>query len=126
MVKGGTAAWTGKQRMPAGGHLALLHLLLKPSKSVLEVTNPTLPERDHPPSLLNCHEKLLSRILVQRLLKVIERRIHKDQTGLIPGRAIEANVHMQHEFTHLFEQTDAKEFEEDGTYAGGVGRMDHD
>jgi hypothetical protein len=30
MVQGWNAAWTGKQRMPGGGHLALLHLLLKP------------------------------------------------------------------------------------------------
>ena len=126
MVQGWNAAWTGKQRLPGGGHLALLHLLLKPSKNVQEVTDPTLPESYRPLSLLNCDGKLLSRILVQRLLKVIERLIHKDQTGFIPGRSIEANVRIQHDFTHFFENMDAKEFEEDGTYAGGVGRMDHD
>ncbi len=63
---------------------------------------------------------------MQRLLKVIERLIHKDHTGFIPGRSIEANVRIQHDFTHFNEQMGANEFEEDGTYAKGVGWLDHD
>ena len=126
VVQGWNEAWTRRERMPGGGHLALLHLLLKPSKNASEVTDPTLPESYRPVSLLNGDGKLLSRILVQRLLKVIERLIHKDQTGFIPGRSIEANVRIQHDFTHFFEQMDANEFEANGTYAGGVGRLDYD
>jgi hypothetical protein len=126
MVQGWNAASTGKQRMPGGGHLPLLHILLKPSKSVLEVTDPTLPESYRPLSLLNCDGKCLSRILSQRLLKVIERLIQKDQTGFIPGRSIESHVRIQRDFTHFLEQMDAKGFKKGVTYAGGVGRMDRD
>ena len=117
-VKGG--------RMPGGGHLGLIHLLYKPSKNPNVRADPSCPENYRPISLLNGDGKLLARVLVRRLLRVIGVLIHSDQTGFIPGRSIEANIRIQHDVTHFFEQLDAKEFEEGGKYAGGVGRLDYD
>jgi hypothetical protein len=126
MIDGWNEAWTQGGRMPGGGHVALLHLLFKPSKNPSVKADPSCPENYRPLSLLNCDSKILSRVLVHRLLKVIHLLIHSDQSGFIPGRSIEANIRIQHDVTHFFETMDPAEFEVGGKFPGGVGRIDHD
>ena len=47
-----------------------------------------------PISLLNTDYKMLSKVLTNRLNKVIEHIVHPDQTCSIPGRTIQNNVHL--------------------------------
>lgn len=45
-----------------------------------------------PISLLNCEAKVLARVLVKRLLKVITKLVHPDQSGFIPARNTALNL----------------------------------
>ena len=49
-------------------------------------------ENWRPISLINCHTKILSKIVTARLENVIQRLIHPDQTGFIRNRLIHENI----------------------------------
>lgn len=55
--------------------------------------DPTFPSLYHPIALLNQDAKLFPTIMVNHLKLILTRYIDKDQTGFIPTRNIESNIH---------------------------------
>lgn len=49
-----------------------------------------------PISLLNCEAKILAKVLVTRLLRVISRMVHPDQSGFMPARNTSLNLRRLH------------------------------
>ena len=126
MVAGWNSARTNETELPGGAGLALLHLLYKPSKDASKINDPELASSYRPVSLLNSDYKLLARVLVARLLCVINRLIHSDQAGFVPGRSMEDTIRLQQDIIHFFERIDAAEFATGGRFEGGVGFKAHD
>lgn len=65
---------------------ATIILILKPGK------DPLLPDSYRPISLLTTDVKLLARVLVTLLALVIQKLIHRDQSGFIPSRSTALNI----------------------------------
>uniref|UniRef100_A0A670J4J4 Reverse transcriptase domain-containing protein n=1 Tax=Podarcis muralis TaxID=64176 RepID=A0A670J4J4_PODMU len=73
-------------RIPNTWKEAYITLIPKKEADTLEVKN------YRPISLLNNDYKLFADIMAERLKKVLNNRIHKDQTGFLPGRQLRDNV----------------------------------
>lgn len=50
------------------------------------------PASYRPISLLNSDIKILAKVLAARLNKVIQKLVHPDQSGFIPGRSTSTNI----------------------------------
>uniref|UniRef100_A0A9J7ZUB5 Reverse transcriptase domain-containing protein n=1 Tax=Cyprinus carpio carpio TaxID=630221 RepID=A0A9J7ZUB5_CYPCA len=69
-----------KNKFPDSFYEAHICLLKKKDRDVTE------PSSYRPISLLNCDQKLITKILATRLNKHVASLIHTDQTGFVPGR----------------------------------------
>lgn len=75
-----------RKRSPESLYEASIIVLLKPAKNPLECGS------YRPIFRLNIDYKILTKILANRLNKVIASIIHRDQTGFIPGRSTSDNI----------------------------------
>jgi hypothetical protein len=76
------------------------HITLVP-----KIDNPTKVGDYRPISLLNSSVKLITKILANRLQKVIIQLIHRNQYGFIKGRSIEDCLAWAFEYIYLCKQT---------------------
>lgn len=67
--------------------------------------NPSMINDYRPISLLNCCLKLLTKLLADRLQKVIIKLIHENQYGFIKGRSIQDCLAWSFEYIHQCEQS---------------------
>lgn len=72
--------------LPQSMHTAVISFIHKKGKDDLD------PSGYRPISLLNCDQKILAKILANRLSKVIGGIIHMDQSGFIPNRYSSDNI----------------------------------
>uniref|UniRef100_A0A803JGS2 Reverse transcriptase domain-containing protein n=1 Tax=Xenopus tropicalis TaxID=8364 RepID=A0A803JGS2_XENTR len=70
----------------------LIVLILKPGK------DPLLCSSYRPISLINAVAKILAKVLATRLTKYITGLISSDQTGFMPGRSTDTNIHNEKAF----------------------------
>ncbi len=72
--------------IPQSMHAAVISFIHKKGKDALD------PSGYRPISLLNCDQKILAKVLANRLSKVIGSIIHMDQSGFIPNRYSSDNI----------------------------------
>ena len=79
------------------------HLLkgeMSPSQSQAVITLTEKKDQDHcdlrnwrPISLLNVDAKIASKVIAERMKRLLPDLIHNNQSGYIPGRSIGENIH---------------------------------
>lgn len=75
------------EQLPYSQYMALITLLYKKGQRE-DIKN------WRPISLLNCDGKMLSKVLAERLKRVLKEIIHLDQQGCIPGRYVGQNIRL--------------------------------
>lgn len=76
-----------KEELPSPLSEALVVVIPKPGN------DPTLCSSYHPIPLINVYAKLLAKVLSNRLSVVITALVHLDQTGFMPGKGADINIH---------------------------------
>ena len=74
------------QVLPKSMYQAIISVILKPGKSGES------PADYRPISLINCDNKILSKLMSNRLSKILPDLIHKNQTGFIKNRRLQTNT----------------------------------
>lgn len=76
----------GEEKLPLSMTEATIFVLPKEGKNQLETAS------YRPISLLCSDVKILAKVLAARLIRIISKLIHSDQTGFIPDRSVNANI----------------------------------
>lgn len=74
------------QVLPKSMYQAIISVILKPGKSGES------PVDYRPISLINCDNKILTKLMSNRLSKILPDLIHKNQTGFIKNRCLQTNT----------------------------------
>jgi ribonuclease HI len=117
-------AWNHSQnsdgKLPKTSRVALIQLIFKGSGDPENISN------YRPIALLAAEYKLLARCLSRRLLPLMERLVHPDQTYGIAKRSIEQNIRTKADILHWCDQLVDNDYGPLGRAPGGIGMLDID
>lgn len=85
-----------------------------------------LPKNWRPISLLNTDYKLASKVITERLKKVMSSIVHQDQTCGVVGRSIFSNLHLFRNVLDIIDKTDEPGILVSLDQEKALDRVDHD